>query len=194
MQGKKDYQEKLFLNFQLSNHVPAHNFYRRLKEVLDLRFLDDIIRDRQVIEHSRMRMDILYFLNYDIDESLPWHSTISRTRQLFPEAVFEVVFSKVFSMSVKKGMVSGHTQVIDAAPIKAKASMENLELKVPEEELEVYLRKVRHFSREDRKVNKATKEEQTIRANKHKLKGIESRNNKWAKESGWSAWSNTQES
>ena len=40
MQGKKDYQEKLFLNFQLSNHVPAHNFYRRLKEVLDLRFLD----------------------------------------------------------------------------------------------------------------------------------------------------------
>ncbi|MDP5099520.1 MAG: hypothetical protein NWQ27_05970 [Crocinitomicaceae bacterium] len=39
MQGKKDYQEKLFANFQLSQRVPEHNFYRRLSEVLDLRFL-----------------------------------------------------------------------------------------------------------------------------------------------------------
>jgi len=39
MQGKKDYQEKLFNNFQLSNRVPETNFYRRLKGVLDLNFL-----------------------------------------------------------------------------------------------------------------------------------------------------------
>ena len=34
MQGKKDYTEKLFTNFQLSEWVPKDNFYRRLKEVL----------------------------------------------------------------------------------------------------------------------------------------------------------------
>jgi hypothetical protein len=28
-------------------------------------------------------LDILFFLGYDIDEPLPWHSTISRTRQLY---------------------------------------------------------------------------------------------------------------
>ena len=39
MQGQKGYQEKLYTNFQLSDHVPQDNFYRRLKEVLDLRFL-----------------------------------------------------------------------------------------------------------------------------------------------------------
>ena len=39
MQGKKDYQEKLFNNFQLSERVPSTNFYRRLKEELDLHFL-----------------------------------------------------------------------------------------------------------------------------------------------------------
>ena len=212
MQGKKVYQEKLFLEFKLSDRIPRENFYRQLKEVLDLRFLyketaeyygdcgqksvdvvvffklclvgylENIISDRQLIQHSSMRMDILYFLDHDIDEALPWHSTISRTRQLFPEEVFEAVFSKVFSMCVEKGMVSGHTQVIDAAPIKANASMESLELKVPEEELEAHLRKVRHFSSEDRKVNKASKEQQTITANKHKLKDIESRNKKWAKD------------
>ena len=39
MQGKKDYNEKLFMSFQLSDRVPENNFYRRLKQVLDLRFL-----------------------------------------------------------------------------------------------------------------------------------------------------------
>ena len=33
MQGKKQHQEKLFNQFQLSVRVPEHNFYRRLKGV-----------------------------------------------------------------------------------------------------------------------------------------------------------------
>ena len=39
MQGKKQYAEKLFTTFQLSDNVPADNFYRRLKEALDLQWL-----------------------------------------------------------------------------------------------------------------------------------------------------------
>ena len=39
MQGKKDYQEKLFASFQLSERLPKANFYRRLKGALDLDFL-----------------------------------------------------------------------------------------------------------------------------------------------------------
>ena len=31
MQGKKDYQEKLFTDFRLSDRIPEENFYRRLK-------------------------------------------------------------------------------------------------------------------------------------------------------------------
>ena len=65
-----------------------------------------------------MRMDILYFLDYDIDEELPWHTTISRTRKLFPESVFEEVFTSVFSLCVAKGMV----RVVDVAPVKANTS------------------------------------------------------------------------
>ncbi|MCC4212301.1 transposase [Leeuwenhoekiella sp. Mr9] len=177
MQGKKVYQEQLFNSFQLSERVPVTNFYRRLKEALSLDFLyqltrdfygssgqksidpvvffklclvgylENIISDRKLIEHCSMRLDILYFIGYDIDEELPWHSTISRTRQLFPEEVFESVFTKVFILCVEAGMVSGHTQAIDSAPVKANASMDTLELKVPEEELESHLRRVRHISR-----------------------------------------------
>ncbi len=39
MQGKKDYQEKLFTSFRLSDRIPKENFYRRLKDTLDLDFL-----------------------------------------------------------------------------------------------------------------------------------------------------------
>ena len=181
MQGKQDYQEKLFAQFQLSERVPKHNFYRRLKEVLDLDFLypltqsyygesgqksidlvvffklclvgylENIISDRHLIQHSSMRMDILYFLGYDIDEELPWHSTISRTRGLYPESVFEEVFTKILSMCVENGMVSVHTQAIDSAPIKANASMDSLELKVPKEELEAHLSSIRAISSMDKK-------------------------------------------
>ncbi|MFY0714975.1 transposase [Seonamhaeicola sp. NFXS20] len=63
-----------------------------------LGYLENLISDRDLIQHGSMRLDILYFLGYDIDEPLPWHSTISRTRQLYTEAVFESVFTKVFSM------------------------------------------------------------------------------------------------
>ena len=220
MQGKKDYQEKLFAHFQMSERIPKHNFYRRLKEVLDLNFLypltkryygesgqksidpivffklclvgylENIISDRDLIQHSSMRLDILYFLGYDIDEPLPWHSTISRTRQLYPESVFEEVFTKVLTMCVEKGMVSGHTQAIDSAPIKANASMDTLELKVPKEDLEAHLKSIRYMSAMDKeevpirksKNNKADKEQQSITASSKELQAIKSRNKKWSKD------------
>jgi len=44
MQGKKDYQEKLFSNFQLSERIPENNFYRRLKSAMDLDFLYNLTK------------------------------------------------------------------------------------------------------------------------------------------------------
>jgi hypothetical protein len=39
MQGRKRFLEKTRLSFKLSERVPPHNFYRRLKDLLDLDFL-----------------------------------------------------------------------------------------------------------------------------------------------------------
>lgn len=157
MQGKKTYSEKLFANFQLSERVPVNNFYRRLKGVLDLEFvylatkqlygdtgnpsvdpkvffklmlvgyLENIPSDRKLVENCAMRLDVLYFLNYDIDEELPWHSTISRTRKLFPEKLYEELFNKVFALCMDSGMVRGATQSIDSALSHANASKESIE-------------------------------------------------------------------
>jgi transposase len=147
-------------------------------------YLENIISDRQLIDHCSLRLDILLFLDHDIDEELPWHSTISRTRQLFPEPVFQEVFDKIFTMCVDKGMVKGHTQTIDSAMIKANASMESLELKVPEETLEEHLKKVRIMSSADRpvKTNKAPESQQKITASKEQIRDLKTTQEKWSKD------------
>ena len=174
MQGKKDYQEKLFTSFQLSNYVPADNFYRRLKDVLDLHwlykatekyygtegqksidpvvffkliligYLENLNSDRKIISHSKLRLDILFFLGYDLDEELPWHSTISRTRALYGEEVFKALFKQVLGLCVGKGMLSGRRQAIDSAFVKANASMDSLVEKQVIEDGEHYLDELRH--------------------------------------------------
>src|SRR5690606_16047001 len=71
-------------------------------------------------------LDVRLFLGYDLNEELPWHSTISRTRQLYGEEVFLSLFRQVLSLCIHKGMVRGKRQCVDSAYIKANASMDSL--------------------------------------------------------------------
>jgi transposase len=156
MQGKKHYSEKLFRQFQLSDRVPEDNFYRRLKRMLDLHwlykatqkyygtegqqsidpvvffklmligYLENLGSDRRIISTVSLRLDMLFFVGYDIDEPLPWHSTLSRTRQLYGEEVFKQLFKDVLKQCIDKGMVAGRRQVMDSVAVKANASMDSL--------------------------------------------------------------------
>jgi transposase len=169
MQGKKQYQPQIFLQFNLADYVPDSNFYRRLKEAIDWRFLykvtgkyygkegnpsidpvvffklilfgylENIASNRKIIEHASMRLDIKYYLNYDLQETLPWHSTLSRTRQLYGEEVFKELFNQILQQCIEAGMVTGHTQAVDSAFIKANASMDSIDVKQPVIEAEDYL-------------------------------------------------------
>jgi transposase len=204
MQGRKDYTEKLFTSFQLSSRVPKENLYRKLRETLDLSFLykdtkelygktgnpsidpvvffkllltgylENITSDRKLVEYCSLRMDVLYFLGFDIDEELPWHSTISRTRQLYPASLFETLFNKVFTLCVNSGMVSGHTQAVDSAPVKANASMESVTLKTPATSINNHLKKVEEENQEVKKNNDPPSSGQ-ITAPEHELSRVKKR-------------------
>src|SRR4051794_10414372 len=156
MQGKKQYSEKLYLSFRLSERVPKDNFYRRLNDLLDLKwlypatapyygteghrsidpvvfiklmligYLENIISDRRIIATASMRMDMLLFVGYNIGEPLPWHSTLSRTRQLLGATVFKQLFKRVLQQCIDKGMVAGRRQAVDSVFVKANASMRSL--------------------------------------------------------------------
>src|ERR1017187_7689391 len=102
-------------------------------------YLENIVSDRKLVKMSAMRLDILFFLGYNLGESLPFHSTISRTRQLYPKELFESLFNKVFGLCVQAGMVGGHTQSVDSAYIKANASVAGMELKQPQMSVDQFM-------------------------------------------------------
>ncbi|QNE42199.1 transposase (plasmid) [Hymenobacter sp. NBH84] len=159
MQGKKQFTDKEVTHFRLSERVPVHNFYRRLAKLIDWHFLyqetktlyshtgqpsldpvvffelllvgrlENLVSDRRLMEHCALRLDILYFLGYEVDEELPWHSTISRTRQLYPAQVFEHLFDHVFAQCVVLGLVAGDMQAVDSTPVKANVSLESMQPK-----------------------------------------------------------------
>jgi len=168
MQGRKDIQPKMMYQVNLLDLVSEDNFYRQLDKVLDLSFLykstakyygsegqesidpivffkiclvgylNNINSDRRLIDYCSNCLDVRLYIKYDIDEPLPWHSTISRTRQLYGEEVFLSLFQKVLSLCVKKGMVRGKRQAVDSAYIKANASMDSLQEKEIVDDVELY--------------------------------------------------------
>ena len=168
MQGEKTYTPKLMYQVHLDSLVPQDNFYRKLDKVLDMGFLyketapyygtegqesidpvvffkmclvgylNNINSDRRLIEYCSNCLDVRLFMRYDIDETLPWHSTISRTRQLYGEDIFLGLFRKVLSLCVQKGMVRGKRQAIDSAFVKANASLDSLIEKEVVEDVKAY--------------------------------------------------------
>mgnify|MGYP001158825913 FL=1 len=201
MQGKKRYSEKLFVHFQLSDRVPEDNFYRQLDNALNLKFLyqatasfygdegqqsidpvvffklmmvgyfENLSSDRRIITTASMRLDILYFIGYDIDEPLPWHSTLSRTRQLYGEEIFLQLFQKVLSLCVQQGMVRGKRQAIDSAFIKANASLDSLLEKEIVDDAADYIESLENESDDKQKNDideKPANENQTVKASTKK--------------------------
>jgi len=57
-------------------------------KILLVGLLNNINSDRQLIAFCSDSLSIRLFLGYDVHQSLPWHSTISRTRSLYGEEVF----------------------------------------------------------------------------------------------------------
>ncbi|MCD8529143.1 MAG: transposase, partial [Chitinophagales bacterium] len=173
MQGRKKYQPKTMYLVQLHSLVPENNFYRKLDETLNLGFLyeqtaacygtegqssidpvvffkiclvgylNNINSDRKLIEYCSDSLAVRLYLRYDIDEILPWHSTISRTRQLYGEEIFLSLFKEILRLCVEKGMVKGKRQSVDSAYIKANASMDSLIEKEVLEDAEYYAQELK---------------------------------------------------
>ena len=156
MQGRKHFSPQLFYQTSLEALVPQDNFYRILQKELDFHFLykatarfygsegqesidpvvffkillvgylNNINSDRALLRFCGDSLGVRLFLGYDLDEEMPWHSTISRTRQLYGEEVFLRLFQSILSKCIEKGMVRGKRQCVDSAFIKANASMDSL--------------------------------------------------------------------
>lgn len=172
MQGIKQRTPKLFYQFTLGELVPVDHAYRRIEQHLDLRVLykqtrplygtegqksidpvvffklcllgyfNNITSDRRLQRYCSDSIAARWFLGYDIDEPLPVHSTISRTRQLYGTELFEQVFCQVLSLCVEAGLVEGKRQVFDSGLVKANASIDSMQRIVIMDDASEYCRQV----------------------------------------------------
>lgn len=173
MIGKQVYQAKLIYSTTLEDLVPKDNFYRKLREILDLNFIysrcknlygktgnksidpvvfflinifgyfENISSDRELMDRISDSYSARLFLGYDYDEALPWHSTISRTRKLMPEEIYEEIFNRILQMCVEAGLVEGNHQSVDSTLVKANASLERLVRKNPRLTLKEYIEEIK---------------------------------------------------
>ena len=66
------------------------------------------------------------FLGYELTDSTPDHSTLSRIRQRLPVEVHEAVFVWILKALSKAGLLKGKTVAVDATTLEANAALRSL--------------------------------------------------------------------
>jgi transposase len=64
--------------------------------------LEGITYDRQLLRRINDSLSLRYFLKYNLDEPLPRHSTISRTRKRMPAGIYRKVFDYILKKCLKQ--------------------------------------------------------------------------------------------
>ena len=121
----------------LENLVPKDNFYRRLEATIDLSFVRDLVKDhhacagrpsidpvvffrlqlvmffedvrseRRLMEVAADRLSIRWYLGYDLHESLPDHSSLTRIRERYGLLVFRRFFERIVEECFEAGLWCG---------------------------------------------------------------------------------------
>lgn len=103
-----------------------------LAKLMFLLFWDDVPRERELMERLTERLDYLWFLGYNLDETTPHHSVLSQARARWGQDVFENIFRRTVQQCVEAGLVDGKKIHVDSSLIDAHASKDSVIQSGPE--------------------------------------------------------------
>src|SRR5688500_4523946 len=136
-------------DLSLEDLVPREHFYRRLEARLDLSFVRDLVRplyarggrpsvdpvvffglqlvmffedirsERQLMEVAADRLSVRWYLGYDLFETLPDHSSLTRIRDRYGLEVFRRFFEEIVEMCAEAGLVWGEELYFDSTKVEA---------------------------------------------------------------------------
>jgi len=89
-------------------------------------FFHGVVHDRALMREAQVNLAYRWFAGYELDEALPHHSSLTRIRQRWGEALFRRIFERVVAQCVEAGLVDGETLHVDASLIRADVSWESL--------------------------------------------------------------------
>lgn len=152
MQGKKDFNQKIYYNINLDSLVPENHFLKRLERLVSFDFVRDITKDyysytgkpsidpvvlvkmllvgylfdirseRKLVEEISLNLAYRWYIGYDLDEEVPNHSVFSKARVRFGKKLFVDIFEKILVKCIELGLVSSEGMLIDSTIVRADAS------------------------------------------------------------------------
>lgn len=99
-------------------------------KLLFLKFFCRVSSTRELMRELPMRLDWLWFCEFDLTDEIPDHSVISKARRRWGREVFTRFFQRVLSSCVDAGLVDGGLVHIDASVIAADAGMDSLQIRL----------------------------------------------------------------
>jgi transposase len=89
-------------------------------------FFLGIVHDRKLMRETQVNMAIRWFAGFNLTDTIPNHSSLSKIRSRWGEELFTTLFEKIAKQCIDAGLVSGETVHIDATLIRADVSWESL--------------------------------------------------------------------
>jgi transposase len=84
-----------------------------------LQAIEGIRSVRELMNEVQVNLAYRWFIGYDLAETLPDHSTLSRALDRFGDAVFDRLFAQSVAQCQKSGLIDGKVLHLDATMIRA---------------------------------------------------------------------------
>src|SRR6266446_5596266 len=156
MMGTKARNSVPLSNISLEDLVPQDHLYRHLDQKLDLSFVREFVQEtyaqggrpsidpivffklqlvmffegirseRELMRQAADRLSVLWYLGYNLNESLPDHSSLTRIRTRYGVEVFRRFFETMVDQCQQAGLVWGQELYADATKVQANAAVSSL--------------------------------------------------------------------
>ncbi len=171
MMGRNEVSQNKLEFIVLDEFVPKNHILRMIKEKIDFTFIYDkmekyysnlgrksidpvllfkmllvgylfnIKSERELEEQVHLNIAYRWFLNLDLSDPVPDHSTFSqnRRRRFKNSEVFQEIFDYIVKLCIQEGLIEGEIILSDSTHIKANASKEKVEVMEVEKKPSEYL-------------------------------------------------------
>jgi transposase len=114
----------------------------RYFRLLLIGYFEGLDGERGIAWRAGDSLGLRQFLELELNEQPPDHSTISRTRRLIDVETHQAVFRWVLELLAEKGLLKGKTVGIDATTLEANAAMRSIVRRDTGEGYEEFLRRL----------------------------------------------------
>lgn len=89
-------------------------------------FFEDIRSERELMRVAADRLSVRWYLGYDLHEPLPFHSSLTRTRQRLGVEIFRDFFDEIVGRCIEAGLVWGEEFFFNSTKARADADTDSL--------------------------------------------------------------------